>query len=420
MMNQFNHNQAILLIFLINISGIFQGFMTPMSLAQSSRNSINNNSAIEQSEESNQERSLTTLEEVLLKENLAKLDQQAQTLLTEGKADEAFEIWDQILILAQSLPRIEEIKTLAKIGQIAWDNNRKVQVKNIDQRLETIALEKDNFDRETLTELGSAFATVRNKEKALNIYQLMLDQAISRNDILDQQNVLNMMGELYLNWLDYLGAAQTYEELLKIATDNNNSYDQFMYLEKLAYIYNQSFQTENALRIKQQIAQTYLENQELEKLTIIKIEIGTDYEILQQLENASQIYQEAFTLAWGIQQLSVAGDALQKLGNLYYKSGYLDYALQIYQELLKVEQHSYNYYGLMNTYDKMGDIYKEQNKFPQAINAFQEALEIAQSLQYQQAYFQSKIDNVYPNQSNINNDLNNNEEQILNQNTIIN
>lgn len=371
---------------------ILQGIISPVTFAQKPNNNPLENSNTDVILE---ERSLTDLEEVRLKENLTQLNDQASILLTEGKADEAFTIWYQELLLSQSLDKIEEIKALARVGKIAWDNNRKEEVRNINQRLETIALETESLDRETLKELGLAFEAVKNKEKALNIYQLILTQAKAENDIEAQEKALNTIGELHLNWFDYLNSAQIYEELLQISTNQNNSFNQLIYLNKLAYIYNQSFQPENALKIKQQIAQTYLQNQELEKLARIKIEIGTDYEILENLENASQIYQEAFTLAWGLQQLSIAGDALQKLAQLYYKSGYPDYALQIYQELLKVEQHSYNYYGLMTTYDKMGEIYQEQTNYPQAIFVFQKALEIAQSLQYQQSYFQDKIQNVY-------------------------
>lgn len=381
-----------LTIKLIMMGIILQSIIPPVTFAQRYNNNPLENSNPDIILE---ERSLTDLETIRLKENLEQLDIQANTLLTEGKADEAFTMWYQELLLYQSLDKIEEIKALARVGKIAWDNNRKEDVRIINQRLEIIALETESFDKETLKELGLAFEAVKNKEKALNIYQLILAQAKAENDITAQEKALNTIGELHLNWFDYLNSAQIYEELLQISTDQNNSFNQLIYLNKLAYIYNQSFQPENALKIKQQIAQTYLHNQELEKLARIKIEIGTDYEILEKLEEASQNYQEAFTLAWGLQQLSISGDALQKLAQLYYKSGYPDYALQIYQELLKVEQHSYNYYGLMTTYDQMGEIYQEQTNYPQAIFVFQKALEIAQSLQYQQSYFQDKIQNVY-------------------------
>lgn len=373
------------------------GLILPIHINSKVLAQNNNNPLMKINDDNNNSlaRPLTTEEEAQLRENIEQLDQEAKDLWTEGKADDAFLIWYQELILYQSLDRKDEIKALAKIGQIAWDNNRKEDVRNINQRLETIELETETFDEETLQELGLAYENIKNKDRALNIYQKIYNQAQANNDLEAQEKALNTIGQLHLNWFDYVKSAQVYEELLAKATAENNPYNQFIYLEKLAYIYNQSFQTANALKIKQQIAQTYINNQELEKLARLKIEIGTDYEILEQAEQASKIYQEAFTIAWGLQQLSVAGDALEKLAKLYYKSGYADYALQIYQELLKVDQLSYDYYGLMTTYEQMGDIYREQKNYPQAIFLFQKALEVAQSLQYQQNHFQNKIQETY-------------------------
>jgi tetratricopeptide (TPR) repeat protein len=385
-----------LFVVLITFGVYFQNTNHSIVLAQNTNNNpLENPTADPLLPRPSVERPLSPLEEYRLRENLVLLDQEARILLAEGKSDEAFEIWYRELILWQSLEELGEIKALARVGKIAWDNNRKDDVKNINQRLETIENSRENFEPEILKELGLGYESVKNRQKALNIYQIILNQAQINKDIEAEEKALNTIGELHLNWFDYLNAAQTYEDLLSIATQQNNPYNQFIYLEKLAYIYNQSFQTENALKIKQQIAQTFLNNQELEKLARIKIDIGKDYEILEELETASQFYQEAFTLAWGLRQFSIAGDALTELGELYENSGYADYALQIYQELIKVEQHSYNYYGLMTTYEKMGLIYQQQNNYPQAIFMFQKALEIAQSLQYQTAYFQDKIQENY-------------------------
>ncbi|MFM7580549.1 MAG: tetratricopeptide repeat protein, partial [Microcystaceae cyanobacterium] len=170
-----------------------------------------------------------------------------------------------------------------------------------------------------------------------------------------------------------------------------------IYLQKLARIYQQAAEPENAVRIKEQLVQRHIKDQKLDLVADLKIALGDDYEKLKQSEKASQNYQSAYSIAWSLQQFGAAGLALKKLANLYQTYQQPNYALQIYQKLLRVEQQSYNYYGLMKTYEQIAQLYRTAKQYDPALVAYQQALALARSLQYteQETYFLNQIQAVY-------------------------
>ena len=206
--------------------------------------------------------------------------------------------------------------------------------------------------------------------------------------------VLNQLGNLYLSWFNYPQAAQVYEQLLEIAREEFDQDSQTNYLQQLAFIYDQTEQTKEAVTVKEELIERYFQKQQLIVLPKLQISLADNYAFLGEPEPASQTYQQAFNLAWSLQQLNYAGEALEKLAQLYQEYNEPVYAVQIYQELLKLEQQSYNVYGQMTTYDQIGEIYLEQQDYSQALVAFRQGLDLANSLGYQQAYFQNKIDTL--------------------------
>ena len=344
--------------------------------------------------QSTTERPLSPLERLRLKNATLELHQQATEQLEAG-ADQAFAIWYRELRLQRALGRLPEIQALGRVGSIAWEQNRPTDVQLITGRLEAIEQEAEAEAalEPILKELGQAYQQVRSPNQAAAIYQRILANAREQQDPATEEAALETLGQLHLARFDYSQAAAVYEELLAKAQAKSDFLREGNYLRQLATLYTEALQPENALEIKQQLAERYY-NEQQGQLPALKIAIAADYEALNQLEAASQNYQEAFTLAWSLRQLATAKEALQKLGDLYQTSDRPNYALQIYQELLKVEQHAYDFYGLMNTYDRIGKIHQEQNNYAQAIAAYRQALEIAIELSYQEDYFISQIEQI--------------------------
>lgn len=338
---------------------------------------------------------LSPEQQATLRTALDELDAQAATLLKADKADEAFDVWYRTLRLRRALGPVEEVRALGRVGEIAWEKTRKYDSQVISKRLQEIqkeAEDKKRLNLELLQALGQAYQQMRSPEKASQVYQQILADEQQRGDTAAQEDTQKTLVQLYMARFDYPQAAAVYEQLLDQAHAQGDRVKELEYLQELVYIYSKAQQPENALRTKQKLIATYPPNDP--RLPALKIAIASDYEALDKPDEASQNYQEAYKVAWSLQQWAYAGEALQKLAALYRSHNQPDFALQVYDVLLKTQQQAYNFYGLMNTYDQIGQIYLDQKKYSQALDAFQKGLELAKSLNYQETYFTTKIEQI--------------------------
>lgn len=340
---------------------------------------------------------LSPEEQLKLRGALDELNVQATAMLKEGNAQGAFDIWYRELRLRRALGYLEEVRALGRVGEVAWQRNQRYDAQVITERLQAIqkeAQEKKSVNLELLQAFGQAYQQVRLPEPAVKIYQQILADQRERGDTAAQEQTLKTMAQLNMDRFDYPQAAAVYEELLSQAIARGDRVNQVTYLQQLAYIYDKAKQPSNSLQTKKRLEESYLNQKDYTKLSALKIAIASDYEALNQPEEASQNYQEAYSLAYSLQQFAYALDALQKLAELYRSHNQVDYALQVYEVLLQVAQRSYNFYALMNGYDQMGQIYVQQKDYPKALTVFQKGLELAKTLQHQESYFATQIQQV--------------------------
>lgn len=326
-----------------------------------------------------------------LQQAIQVLEAEANTAQGMGNLDRAFELWYRALRLRQPLDLLGEIEELARVGQIAWQNDRTQDLQVIRRRLDAIATQAD-LTSPQLQALAQAYEGMEIPQSAAETYRRFLAQASP--DAPTQQTLLQQIAELHLAGFHYTEAVQAYTEWLALQAVVKPTPATVEVWEQLAYIYDQDQQPQQAITAKEELLAYYLEQGQDRKVAQLQIAIAQDYQTLNQAETASQYYQQAFETAWELQQFEYAEIALDSLADLYYRYGELDYALQVYQELLKVQQNSYDYYGLMNTYDRMGAILTQQGNTPEALTTYEKALEVARSLNYRQSYFQEQIESL--------------------------
>lgn len=342
-------------------------------------------------------RDLTGIERKRIEAKINDLDTLALQESQAGNDDIAFALWYRSINLSRALGTKEEIKMISKIGKIAWDKSRNEDINFLNERLVKLELEhtKDNnINPEYLPLFVEGYEALHNLDQSIAINKKNLELARANNDISSIKIALEKLGKFYVSKFDYYRAEPIYQELLNIARLEQDYLAEGLYLRQLAEISGEIINPENAIKYKQELAENYLKNQDSLKLSLIKISIGDDYKALKKPDESAKSYQDAFSLAWALQQYSIAGDALEKLGILYQEYDQLDSALQIYQELIKVQQLSYNYYGLMKSYDSMGIIYQKKNDYSSALKSYEKALAIARSLSHQENYFIAKIDEL--------------------------
>jgi len=337
-------------------------------------------------------RPLNPVERSLILQTTEQLDQQAKKALEAGKEVEAFNLWYRELKLQRALGLAEELLALNRVGGIAWDKNRTVDLEAINRRLEEI--EPQVTTPQLLNSLAEAYRQIRNLDKSIEVYQKILINAQTQQDVKTEQLTLENIGKLELARFDYKAAANTYEKLLALSQGRDDIPAKEIYLQQLAIIYTQGLEPTKAVAIKEQLAESYLKTQQEDKIPALKISLGDDYQANNQPQEASQRYQQAFELALSLEQFATASEALEKLGNLYQKNNEGEAAIKIYQQLLTVQKQSSNLFGLMTTYDRLAQIYLDQQNYANALQNLQKGLETAKTLNYQQSYFNDQIEKV--------------------------
>ncbi|EAW37713.1 lipopolysaccharide assembly protein LapB [Lyngbya sp. PCC 8106] len=363
---------------------------------------------------------LSETEQEKLAPELDKLNAEALLLLEQQDAFGAFNLWTRELRLRRYFGLLPEIAALQRVGLIAWNNSQRLYLQFLVQRLDDILQQiklEEPLDLEVLEALGTAFKETREKELAIETYQTLLDYARQQENLIQEEQALSEMGQVYLNWLDYQAAAQVYEELLETQQqikllrsegilppppptqvnaegETINQPSEVQSLQDLSFIYGQLEQPLKSIAAKERLVGYYSQLQNFQPLPDLKLSIGLDYEKLGQLQQASQNYQEAYTVATTIQQLANASDALGRLARLYRSQNQTQTAIELYQAQLLIEQQSYNFYGMMNVYDNMGQVYFDQKAYQRALTAYQQGLQIAQQLKFREDHFVKRIEIV--------------------------
>jgi len=350
-----------------------------------------------------EQRQLSWSELQSLEQALEQLNQEATAKLQSGDQKAAFAIWNREARLRRYLGYLAELQALSRFAAIAFSQNATEQVKYITERLQTIQ-KQQNFnlnDVELMRSLGEAYQQVRSPQLALPVYNQLLTLVQQRQDPQAILATLSTIAQVHLNWFDYPQAAVTYEKLLNLTANQGDENQELAYLEQLSYIYQQTKQAQPAIDVLNRMAEIHQQKNNLLKIPGLKLAIGSNYQSLAQenpslLSQAFNNYEQAYIMATRSRRYVIAGEALQKLINLYRSQEQIDEALQTSQILIDTQQQAVNYYGMMEAYDQMGQLYLQRQQYPQALAAFEKGLEIAQQLKHEETYFSEQIKKTSP------------------------
>jgi len=371
-------------------------------------------------------RPLTVEESRQLSQALDQLSAQALALFQAGKSDDAFELWNRELRLRRVLGPRQEVRSLGRIGAIAWQDNRAGQVRVINERLQAIQtrLEQPAANPEQIQNvlisrdpdpkalrqlLGVAYQQIRAQSQAVAIYEQQLAN-LPTGDRRAKAEVMAALAELHFAWFDYPKAEAVYLDLLPLVRaigpvglvdplqeqqpapdDKRARLTEVDVLKRLIYSYEQTRQYEKAIATLETLIELYQGRNLPEPIPALRLAVAVNYDKQGNAEQAIANYQKTYFLAQPLRQFSYSSDALNRLGELYQAQKRSDKALEIYRFLLDVEQQSYNLYGRMMTFDRIGKIHLERQERAQAIAAFQQALALARQLNFREDYFTQQI-----------------------------
>lgn len=342
-------------------------------------------------------RELSPLERKRIRTEIDVLEIDANTQLELGKTESAFSLWFRQLRLYRAIALETEIAALARVGEIAWQNNRGAELRVITQRLDSIYQEQkiaDGLSADLLQDLATAYQKTRNIDKAIATYNDLLAMARQANNLPLKKTYLETLGELYLSKFSYSEAAIVYEDLLQINEEQSSQTATENYLLNLITIYDYAEDLDKAIAKKEQLINYYQTLENSEQIGKLKISLADDYQTLNKTDLAIKSYQEAIEISQSLQQIALTSEALQKLSDLYQQQDNYSLAITAYQRLLDIEAQAYNSYGVMNSYESLGKLYLRLKDYDKALIAFSQGLEVAQSLDYQVSYFYDLIERV--------------------------
>ena len=352
-----------------------------------------------------------------LRSTLNGLTQDANQLLVQKKPDDAFKLWFRELRLRRVLGDREEIFALARIGEIAWQNNRTRDLRDITERLQKIQIKiaaptnlaPTNLaptseailtppleSRAELNEyLALAYQVVRSPQLALSVYeprlqQLRNAQASLENNPLEGFKTLNAIGLVHLDWFRYEKASRTYGELLQLARLTNNRSLEALYLIQITYIAEQRRTYKDAIVSLEALLKLYANQPEIQPALYLRL--AENQEADRAFSLAETSYQKAFTLSQTLSQSSYGSTALFKLAELYRRTDRLADAAQVYDYLVDAEQAVYNLHNAMKAADLLGQIQSTQKNYQGAISSYEQALALARSLAIAPEPIQKRLD----------------------------
>ena len=344
-------------------------------------------------------RSLNDLEKEKLRSALDALHIEGQAQFAQKKSDEAFLTWFRELRLRRVLGFREEIFALAKIGEIAWQNNRTRDLRDITERLQGIqikiqpqsnpAIPSPIFDETSFPELNEylaiAYQVLRAPQLALSIYEPRLQSLRSNalpntlpNNPIELFKTLNSIGLIHLDWFRYTKAQRTYQDLRELSRLAQNPASEALYLIQLTYIAEQNNQPKDAIGPLQDLITLYAAQPEVQPALTLRL--AENYDKAQDSGNAEKNYQTTFTLSQTLSQNSYGSSALFGLGDLYRRTNRFSAAEQVYDFLVDSEQAVYNLHNAMKASDSLGQMRDRQQNYPGAIVAYEQATAIAQRL----------------------------------------
>ena len=336
-------------------------------------------------------RELSSFEKFRIEREISRLKMMADLEYDRRNLDRAMELWYRQLRLTRAIDLQTEIVSLGEIGAIAWQENRSQDVKNIASRLIAIQSEietSNSFNSPTWENLAVAYEEVKYLDKAIDVYQIILAEEDREESSLKQEEIVDRLGELYLAIFDYRNAAQVYQKKFQ---DNPQAKDRESQLQRLIKIYEGGKLTNKAIATRKLLIEQYLQAEKQQQIAVLKMANAKDLESLQKFDRAITIYQEVFEAASNMQQLALAGDALDRMGNLYRQQEDLERAIDTYQTLLVIRQQADNYYDAIDTYDILGKIHLKLERLKIAKKFFELGLKQAQDLDYRVDYFRQQL-----------------------------
>ena len=323
------------------------------------------------------------------------LNQQVQTLFTQGKYQQAIPLAQKAVEIAKRVYGPEHAGTatsLNNLGELYWAMGEYVKAEPLVQdalRIRQKILGPEHSDTAlSLNDLGAVYWAMGEYGKTASLLQeaLRIRQKVLGPEHRDTAKSLNNLAELYLAMGEYVKAEPLYQEALRIWQKvlGPEHPETALTLDNLAMLYQAMGEyakaeplLQEALRIRQKVL-----GPEHPETALSLNDLAVLYLAMGEYAKAEPLYQEAVRIrqkALGPEHPETAG-SLNNMGSLYWAMGEYAKAEPLYQEVLRIRQKVLGPErpDTATSLNNLGSLYQDMGEYTKAEPLYLEALRIWQ------------------------------------------
>jgi CHAT domain-containing protein/Tfp pilus assembly protein PilF len=305
---------------------------------------------------------------------------QKGTLEARKKSIEKYH--EALELYRRATDRNGEAQTLNNIGE-AYESLGETQ-KALEHYNEALPLRRAVGDRKgeaiTLTNIGSVYDTLGEAQKALEKYNEALPISRAVGDRRGEAVTLNNIGAFYWMQGETQKALEKYNEALPIFQAVGTRSEETTTLNNIAVVYGLLGEMQKALEKFNEILpiKRAIGDRKGEAITLINI--GMVYGLLGETQKALEKLNEALLIWRATGNRSGEAFALNRIGWVYRSLGETQKALEKFNEALLIMRATGNRSGQANTLSNIGEVYWLLGETQKALEKYNEALPISREV----------------------------------------
>lgn len=235
-------------------------------------------------------------------------------------------------------------------------------------------------EAKSLLNIGYAYFTLGNYEKALASYRESMSLREKLGDRQGVASALNNIGLVYKLQANYDGALDAFVKSLKIYQNLSDKSGIASAVNNIGNIYETLNDNEHALEYYKQALKTCEELDYQEGMAGAYNNIGNIYRSQRKSKEAFDYYNQALVIRKKIQDLRGMGESYNNIGDIYRSRNNLSEALRFHLLSLNIKKKLGDQYGMAVSLNRVGDIWALQGNYAIATGYQEEGLTLAMEI----------------------------------------
>jgi CHAT domain-containing protein/tetratricopeptide (TPR) repeat protein len=312
-----------------------------------------------------------------------KLTKEGAQLYQQGTAESliaARKKLEQALVLWRKLgDKSGQAITLSNIGSVYDSLGDKQQaLKFLNQSLPLAIEVRDRFGQAgTLNNIGGVYDSLGDKQQALKFYNQSLPLSIEVGNRVGQARTLNNIGSVHDDLGDKQQALKFYNQSLSLSIEVGDKSGQAITLSNISSVHNDLGDKQQALRLYNQSLSLSIEVGDKSGQGTTLNNIGSVHNDLGDKQQALRLYSQSLPLSIEVGNKKLQGTTLNNIGSVHNDLGDKQQAIKFYNQSLSLAIEVGNKSGQGATLNNIGHVYDDLGDKQQAIKFYNQSLPLA-------------------------------------------